>query len=446
MDVGDGGFGEITVGGRVRLLGPGVVPAEAAQAEPLYVGEPAAIPVALPRQKARAEILSVLVRFPSGAVHRADLAIDDEDRASGSKTIEGVVSAEAGELHLFTTTRNDDGSVAQKGFVLQVRTRGTVQMYITPSFWTQSGVAGAPKFNFSLGRWECHAAVRWVNSMPMLVNLARRMTVRMTDAGTLVGTLAFDLSGPVTLLPGQTQYGTVITFHAPGSADFEIFRNAGDLTFEYSMSNDGFTPKDGQVWRTMREVGYNIIRVGDFTAAERAEYRRAAAEIASGIFRSRDMTVRGVELFRIEGTPEMEADKQRFRFIDSEAEIDELFSRYTMGDNAFLDAFFVEGMWDGSAGASNVNGPVDKQGPSSGILICRDADTVNLGQTFAHEAGHYLGLEHADEEDGCSDTDPASPNISDNFIFSRSRRDSTVVTGCQIDKMRRHGLVTTLTP
>jgi hypothetical protein len=71
---------------------------------------------------------------------------------------------------------------------------------------------------------------------------------------------------------------------------------------------------------------------------------------------------------------------------------------------------------------------------------------VNLGQTFAHEAGHYFGLEHADTEDGCSDTDPAAPNIDDNFIFSSSRRDSDVITGCQIDTMRRHGLVRSLTP
>jgi hypothetical protein len=79
-------------------------------------------------------------------------------------------------------------------------------------------------------------------------------------------------------------------------------------------------------------------------------------------------------------------------------------------------------------------------------VIRRDSDTVNLGQTFAHEGGHYLALEHADEDDGCADTDPSDPNISDNFIFSSSRRDSDVITLCQIDKMRRHGLVRSMTP
>jgi len=157
------------------------------------------------------------------------------------------------------------------------------------------------------------------------------------------------------------------------------------------------------------------------------------------------MTVYGVELYRIEGTREMDADKERFRFIDSQDEINQLRSRYTVS-NWFLDVFFVEGRWDGSFGSSPTNGPVDKQGDSSGLVIRRDSDTVNLGQTFAHEGGHYLALEHADEDDGCADTDPSDPNISDNFIFSSSRRDSEVITLCQIDKMRRHGLVRSMTP
>lgn len=195
----------------------------------------------------------------------------------------------------------------------------------------------------------------------------------------------------------------------------------------------------------MRTIGYNIIRVGDFTGSERNEYKRAAEQVASGIFRTRDMTVYGVELYRIEGTPELDADKARYRFIDNQGEIDAIRNTYTV-DNWYLDVFFVEGRWDGSFGSSPVNGPVDKEGDSSGLVLRRDSDTVNLGQTFAHEAGHYLGLEHADEDDGCVDTDPSSPTISDNFIFSSSRRDSAVITGCQINKMRQHGLVRSMTP
>jgi hypothetical protein len=194
----------------------------------------------------------------------------------------------------------------------------------------------------------------------------------------------------------------------------------------------------------MRTIGYNLIRVGDFTNAERNEYRRAAEQVASGIFRSRDMTVYGTESYRIEGTPDMDADKARWRFIDNDAEFDAMASKYSV-PNWYMDLFMVESYW-GGFGASYVNAPTDKNGTHSGIVAGRDGDTVNLGQTFAHEAGHHLGLEHADENDGCADTDPSSPNISDNFIFSSSRRDSAAITGCQINKMRQHGFVRSMTP
>jgi hypothetical protein len=268
----------------------------------------------------------------------------------------------------------------------------------------------------------------------------------MTDAGVgSVGSFTFNLSADIAIPAMSTVYGTWRTWHDAGSAAYEVFIDKGDLTFHYGMRGSGFAPTRAQIWRAMRVIGYNIIRVGDFTTAERNEYREAARDVASGIFRSRDMTVHGVELYRIEGTTEMDQDKARFRFISDEDELREMFAAYTVS-NWFLDVFFVEGIWDGAYGRSWTDGPVDKDGEDSGLVIRRDSDTVNLGQTFAHEAGHYLGLEHADEDDGCADTDPSDPNISDNFIFSLSAKDSDVITGCQITTMRQHGLVRALTP
>jgi hypothetical protein len=218
------------------------------------------------------------------------------------------------------------------------------------------------------------------------------------------------------------------------------------MTFEYEMSGDGHTVRRSQVWRTMLVIGYNMMRIGDFSQSERNEYRRAAAEVASGIFSSRDMSVHDVELYRIEGSPSQEADKQKYRFINDDNEGRQLMAAYSV-PNWYLDVFVVEGIWDGSLGFTfGVNNPVDKNGDRSGIVIRRDSDTRNLGQTLAHEAGHYLGLEHAEEEDGCADTNPADPNIGDNFIFSTSSRDSDVITSCQMFTMRKHGLVRTLTP
>ena len=398
----------------------------------------------VPGAAARPEILSVLVRFPSGRRATIHIRLSEENAAVGRLNLPGLASGESGELYLLATLRDSRGRVSQLSTIIDVFTRNPVQIFVTPSHVTQSGAAGAPKYDFSNSRWYCNAAVRWVNGEDSRVNLGRRVDVRATDAGIgEVATFSFDLSSDILIPAHSTVYGSLYTWHGSG-AIFDEFSAKGDLTFHYSMSGSGHSPSRSQVWRVMRTVGYNIIRVGDFTAAERTEYVRAAEEVASDIFRSRDMTVYGTELYRIEGTADMDADKSRWRFIDNDTEFDAMASKYSV-PNWYMDVFQVES-YHGGFGASYVNAPTNKNGDRSGIVIGRDSDTVNLGQTYAHEAGHHLGLEHADEEDGCSDTDPASPTISDNFIFSSSRRDSDVITGCQINKMRNHGFVRSMTP
>jgi len=411
----------------------------------LYVAEKFALRFAwLGGAASRPTILSLRVRFPSGRTSEIHTRLSSRNIQSGHLLLPGFISGESGELHVLATLRDQDGGVSRQSATFGVFTRNPVQIYVSPQYLTQSGGAGAPKYNFAENRWYCSADVRWVNGEGRSINLGRRVDVLATDAA--IGTVAnfsFDLSSDIVIPAFSTIYGNWYTWHGSGGV-FDEFAAKGDLTFRYSMSGSGFSPNRSQVWRTMRTIGYNIIRVGDFSGTERSEYQRAAAQIASGIFRSRDMTVYGTELYRIEGTPEMDADRARWRFIDNDAEFDAMASKYSV-PNWFIDVFMVEGYW-GGFGASYVNAPVDKNGAQSGMVIGRDADTVNLGQTFAHEAGHHLGLEHADEEDGCSDTDPSSPSISDNFIFSASRPDSAVITGCQINTMRRHGLVRSMTP
>jgi hypothetical protein len=389
-------------------------------------------------------ILSVDVRFPSGRTSTIHIRLSRRDVKAGRLTLPGFSCGESGEFYVLATLRDAAGGVSRQSAIFGVFTRNPVQIFVTPEYFTQSGGAGAPKYNFDDKRWYCYAQIRWVNGESRSVNLGRRVDVHVTDAG--IGTVAdfsFNLSGDIVIPAFSTIYGNWYTWHGSGGI-FDEFSAKGDLTFRYSMSGSGFTPARSQVWRTMRTIGYNIIRVGDFTGAERSEYQRAAEQVASGIFRSRDMTVYGTELYRIEGTPDMDADKARWRFIDNDSEFDDMASKYSV-PNWYMDVFMVES-YSGGFGASYVNAPTDKNGSHSGIVIGRDSDTTNLGQTFAHEAGHHLGLEHADEDDGCADTEPSSPNISDNFIFSASRRDSAVITGCQINKMRQHGFVRSMTP
>jgi hypothetical protein len=411
----------------------------------LYVDEKFALRLSWTKSSAAApEILTIALRFPSGDASELHVRLSRKQIEAGQLVVPGFVSAESGELYVLATLRDSLGAVSRQNGIFGVFTRNPVQMFITPQYLTQSGGAGAPKYNFGENRWYCYGDVRWVNGESRSVNLGRRVDVQVSDAGTgNVASFNFNLSGDVVIPAFSTVYGNLYTYHGSGGV-FDEFNAKGDLTFRYSMSGSGFNPTRSRVWRVMRTIGYNIIRVGDFTASERSEYRRAAGQVASGIFQSRDMTVYGTELYRIEGTPDMDADRARWRFIDNDGEFDAMAGKYSVS-NWYMDVFMVEGYW-GGFGASYVSAPFDKNGAQSGIVIGRDSDTVNLAQTFAHEAGHHLGLEHADEDDGCVDTDPASPNISDNFIFSASRRDSAVITGCQINKMRTHDFVRSMTP
>jgi len=411
----------------------------------LYVDEPFALHFEWLRATAvRASILSLSLRFPSGRVAELDIRLSPKEIEACRLAVPGFASGESGDLYVLATLRDAAGGISRQSARFGVFTRNPVQVFVSPQFLTQSGRAGAPKFNFAESRWYCNADVRWVNGESRPVNLGRRVDVSVSDAG--VGTIenfSFNLAGDVVIPAYSTVYGNWFHWHA-GGPTFDVFHAKGDVTVRYAMSGSGFSPQRTQIWRTMRTVGFNIIRVGDFTSTERSEYQRAAAQIASGIYQSRDMTVYGTELYRIEGTTDMNADKARWRFIDNDAEFDAMAAKYSV-PNWYMDVFMVESYFAGF-GASYVSAPTDKNGSRSGIVIGRDSDTVNLGQTFAHEGGHHLGLEHADENDGCADTDPASPTISDNFIFSSSRRDSAVITGCQINKMRTHGFVRSMTP
>jgi hypothetical protein len=411
----------------------------------LYVDEPFALRFEWLRPSAApAAILSLSLRFPSGRVAELDTRLEPKEIEAGELSIPGFVSGESGDLYVLATLRDAAGGVSRQSVRFGVFTRNPVQIFVSPQFLTQSGRAGAPRYNFAEGRWYCNSDVRWVNGEARAVNLGRRVEVSVSDAGAgVIETFSFNLSGDVVVPAFSTVYGNWFHWHS-GGPSFDVFSAKGDVTIRYAMSGSGFSPQRSQIWRTMRTVGFNLIRVGDFTSVERSEYQRAAAQIASGIYQSRDMTVYGTELYRIEGTADMDADKARWRFIDNDAEFDAMAAKYSV-PNWYMDVFMVENYW-GGFGASYVSAPVDKSGTRSGIVIGRDGDTVNLGQTFAHEGGHHLGLEHADENDGCADTDPTSATISNNFIFSASRRDSAEITGCQINKMRTHGFVRSMTP
>lgn len=104
-----------------------------------------------------------------------------------------------------------------------------------------------------------------------------------------------------------------------------------------------------------------------------------------------------------------------------------------------VESFSVPSCAPGITGFSPVDGPTGKRGSRSGFVIrCngRDLETTNgrirMGRTIAHELGHFLGLNHHDDDT--------------NFMFRSNGVNRTDILHGQYLEMTEHGFVERFVP
>jgi hypothetical protein len=139
----------------------------------------------------------------------------------------------------------------------------------------------------------------------------------------------------------------------------------------------------------VRALDVNIILVGveNFSSAQRTQVSASLA-IARSIFSNGGLQIRNVEFYEISS-----AQAGANETIDSQAEAEDLTWDWTVPNNA-LDLFVVRVM-NGADGWSAVKGSCDKNVKGmTGSVVSLNGTTANSGNTFAHEMGHYLGLNH----------------------------------------------------
>ena len=94
--------------------------------------------------------------------------------------------------------------------------------------------------------------------------------------------------------------------------------------------------------------------------------------------------------------PRSAADAGGKAIIDSSSEAQDLTADWTV-PNGSLDLFVVQ-VVNGASGWSPVGGSCDKDSKGmTGSVVSLEGGKDYAGNTFAHEMGHYLGLDHVAE-------------------------------------------------
>ena len=248
-----------------------------------------------------------------------------------------------------------------------------------------------------------------------------------TDGGSALETIHDGFSFSV----GNNATGSFrTTLTSPASSPIGGALNKGwDFTLRIRLRDDrGVTIEDTIVVQPWLAYNANIIRVGPFQSGDRAGLAQAAAH-GSAIYQQIDLAAN-----RVENNWMMTGDTAPWEEIDS-GEADDLFQHASVENNG-LDLFIIRD-YTGGTGASFEPGDCTKGGNHDGVVMDRRYDGSGnlywrgMGQTMAHEFGHYFGLPHT-AEDAAHDFYVMHPTF---------REDRTFFEWSEYYKAKKHCLI-----
>jgi hypothetical protein len=157
-------------------------------------------------------------------------------------------------------------------------------------------------------------------------------------------------------------------------------------------------------------IHLNVIRVG-FDALSATGLTDGLIELDYSVYRIRNIyRTRGIGVGR---TLHWFIDSDESDGLDTIGSADDardLWRSWSV-DNNGIDAFVVRSI-SGFFGLSPVGGDCDKGGKNDGCLAAGvDRGDEGVSRTFAHEVGHFLGLEHNHGDNTCPATNAGRRNL-----------------------------------
>jgi hypothetical protein len=202
---------------------------------------------------------------------------------------------------------------------------------------------------------------------------------------------------------------------SPANSPIGSALNKGwDFTLRIRLRDDrGVTIESTIVVQPWLAYNANIIRVGPFQSGDRAGLAQAATH-GSAIYQQVNLAAN-----RVENNWMMTGDTAPWEAID-DGEADDLFQHASVNNDG-VDLFIIRD-YTGGTGASFEPGDCSKGGNHDGVVMDRRYDGSGnlywrgMGQTMAHEFGHYFGLPHT-AQDAAHDFHVMHPTFREDRTF-----------------------------
>jgi Helix-hairpin-helix motif len=345
----------------------------------------------LPPTRGVVEVASVAVRW-AGRPFVVERAVTPGENREG--TVEFSLAREhalpPGPVELSLTLYDDGGGADTWPIEAWVLPSNPLRLFVSPR--NRSIFNGSVRPDWAPPNWVTAVNLTFVNGDAGSVAIDRPMAWRFWDGGvgaTLVEGGNFTWPSAINV-PGFGTYSGWMTFSSPpGSGIHDRYENKEDMSIELVFQRSGGVSVAGTVTcRIMAGWGVNVIKVGDYSAAESATITNGVNDALS-VYENHGLTFSSIQRWIIH-----DADAGGYPVLDDHDEWEDLLDDWSV-QNDSVDCFIVEDMWSTFAGWSPIPGPGDKDGACEDDGLAASMSMVCL----AHELGHYMGgQEHADGE------------------------------------------------